>query len=450
MKRDLPVPFLERFARRLSPYWLFCGILVGFGAMVLAGRWAGRQNLFIAYKRSYPLIAPEGYFYPSLNNLTRLVTRAVPRSKILVVVGGDSVLLGVGQDKEQLWTGELQRLLGSDFGVINLAFRGAFPTEGAAVVAEVLSKKYPHLIYVSRSFPMRFNSPVHGTYDYLFWQAKASGRLADFDARSAAINQAFRVNNSKLKERANEAALRGYFDFWSHASDLWNYLGYNFLFTVFNPLQYPPERFFEPRKNSTDTMGNLLEIPARFMPYEKEMVIVRSYGQVAVEKAGDAQLRIKSSALEAFGVGAMEAFPDSLKLSSLILLSYDAPFLSNRLSPEEHAAYEFVFRQGKSSLEKVGYHSLIVGSNFTNEDYADRTHLTAQGGKKWLVPWRPKSERWRSNSVTCRRYRPNITHRREIYVGWSNASTPTDRLRTLARVFLGFPDPQSLIDLGRA
>jgi hypothetical protein len=31
--------------------------------MVFAGRWAGKQNLFVAYERSYPLISPEGYFY---------------------------------------------------------------------------------------------------------------------------------------------------------------------------------------------------------------------------------------------------------------------------------------------------------------------------------------------------------------------------------------------------
>src|SRR5258708_3802316 len=110
--------------------------------MVLGGRWAGKQNLFTAYQRSYPLISPEGYFCPSLDNLTELVSHVVSKRKILVLVGGNSVLLGVGQKKELLWTKELQRLLGPDFAVVNLAFRGARPTEMGAVVAEVLSKKY--------------------------------------------------------------------------------------------------------------------------------------------------------------------------------------------------------------------------------------------------------------------------------------------------------------------
>ena len=102
--------------------------------MVFAGRWAGKQNLFVGYERSYPLISPEGYFYPSLDNLTELVSHVASPRKILVLVGGNSVLLGVGQKKDQLWTKELQRDLGPDFVVVNLAFRGCRPTEMGAVV----------------------------------------------------------------------------------------------------------------------------------------------------------------------------------------------------------------------------------------------------------------------------------------------------------------------------
>jgi len=58
-------------------------------------------------------------FYPSLDNLIELVSHLASKQKILVLVGGDSVLLGVGQKKEELWTKELQRILGSEFAVIN-------------------------------------------------------------------------------------------------------------------------------------------------------------------------------------------------------------------------------------------------------------------------------------------------------------------------------------------
>ena len=54
MNRDSSIPLLEKFGQRLSPVSVFIGIVVGFSLMVLAGRWAGKQNLFIAYERNYP------------------------------------------------------------------------------------------------------------------------------------------------------------------------------------------------------------------------------------------------------------------------------------------------------------------------------------------------------------------------------------------------------------
>src|ERR1700675_4902887 len=147
MSRDSSIPLLEKLGQRLNPVSVFIGIVVGFGLMVVAGIRAGKQNLFIAYERNYPLISPEGYFYPSLDNLTELVSHVASKRKILVLVGGNSVLLGVGQKKEQLWTRELQLLLGPDFAVVNLAFRGAYMTDMGAIVAQVLSKKYTRLIY---------------------------------------------------------------------------------------------------------------------------------------------------------------------------------------------------------------------------------------------------------------------------------------------------------------
>jgi hypothetical protein len=64
-----------------------------------------------------------------LDNLTELVSHSASKRQILVLVGGNSILLGVGQKKEQLWTKELQRVLGPDFAVVNIAFRGARLTE---------------------------------------------------------------------------------------------------------------------------------------------------------------------------------------------------------------------------------------------------------------------------------------------------------------------------------
>jgi hypothetical protein len=381
MSRNSSIPLLEKLGQRLSPALVFIGIVTGFGLMVLAGRWAGKQNLFVAYERNYPLISPEGYFYPSLNNLTELVSHVASKRKILVLVGGNSVLMGVGQKKEQLWTKELQRDLGPDFAVVNLAFRGAYLTEMGAIVAEVLSNKYPRLVYVtSETSPMRMElSGVDRPYEYLYWQAQASGKLCKTTPSSNGVQL---IGASHGREPLTEAELRGYLDYWSHASDLWNYLGYHYVFTVFNFIKYPPEHFFEARKNSEDLMWEIPPIPERFTLQEQSMQIIRSFFKFSVEKDARGELSIKPTVLEAFMRDARMALPDAFKAKTLILLAYNAPYFSDQLSQDEHAAYTFAFSQGKSCLQKAGYRSVLIGPELTNADFADRIHLAPSGGQK--------------------------------------------------------------------
>ncbi len=383
MSRESVTPLLEKMGRRLRPFWVFFGIIFGFGLMVLAGRWAGKQNLFFSYQRIYHLISPEGFFYPSLDNLTALVSHLAAKEKILVVVGGNSVFAGVGQKKEQLWTKELQRLLGEDFTVVNLAFSGALPMEMGGVVAEVLSKKYPRLIYVTdRDAPMAMGPPEgRDNYEYLFWQAQASGKLLTFAPRSDEIKRVFFGNDAKRRQHITEAALRGTFDYWTHASDLWNYLGYNFVFTVFNFLKFP-EHFFEPRKISEDQQPDIPPIPDRFTLRIQSMQIIRTFARYAVEKGPNGELRIKPAVSEAFLREAREAIPDPYKPRTLVVLTYNAPYFARQLSEDEYGAYQFVYSQGKSWLQKAGYHSAVIGPELTDQDFADRVHLTSSGGQK--------------------------------------------------------------------
>ena len=114
-------------------------------------------------------------------------------------------------------------------------------------------------------------------YEYLFWQAEASGNLLTFAPRSDEIKRIFFGNDAKRRQHMAEAALRGTFDYWTHASDFWNYLGYNFVFTVFNFLKYPPEHFFEPRKISEDHQADIPPIPDRFTMRDQSMQIIRSF-----------------------------------------------------------------------------------------------------------------------------------------------------------------------------
>jgi lysophospholipase L1-like esterase len=63
-------------------------------------------------------------------------------------------------------------------------------------------------------------------------------------------------------------------------------------------------------------------------------------------------------------------------------LTYNAPYFARQLSEDEYGAYQFAYSQGKSWLQKAGYHSAVIGPELTDEDFADRVHLTSSGGQK--------------------------------------------------------------------
>ena len=112
------------------------------------------------------------------------------------------------------------------------------------------------------------------------------------------------------------------------------------------------------------------------------MKILRSILEYSVEKDAKEEFRIKPAVSEAFVRDAKVAFPDWFKPKTMILLAYDAPYFANQLSKDEHAAYKFAFSEGKSWLQKCGYHSVVIGPDLIDEDFADRDHLTVSGGQK--------------------------------------------------------------------
>jgi hypothetical protein len=227
---------------------------------------------------------------------------------------------------------------------------------------------------------MLMEFPTGGSYEYLYWQAQASGKLLKIARNSDETQAAAIANRGRIV--LSEAALRVYFDYWSCASNLWNYIGYKYLFTVFNFLKTPPERFFEARINSRDQEGDVPPIPERFTLQEQSMQIVRTFFNFSVERDAKGELWIKPVVSDAFIRDARGAFPNSLKSRTLVILTYNAPYFTQQLSKDEYAAYEFAFFQGKSWLQKAGYHSVVIGPHLINDDFEDRGHLTGSGGQK--------------------------------------------------------------------
>src|SRR5262249_11133575 len=150
--RDLPVRethtsgFLDR---AVSGWPLLAGVVFAFLGCCVAGRLLSQRNPFKWFTRFHHYIHLETYVYPTASQLRALARGRLDPNKIAVIVGGNSILHGVGQRVEHVWTHRLQKLLGNDYCVLNLGVFSAEPAEFGAVVAEALAAEYPRMILIT-------------------------------------------------------------------------------------------------------------------------------------------------------------------------------------------------------------------------------------------------------------------------------------------------------------
>ena len=120
------------------------------------------------------------------------------------------------------------------FVVINFAFRGALCTDGGALVAEALRHEFPRQIYVANAAP--FNQPApYGLepYRYLFWSARSQGWLEDFAPRNALVAEFLQTQVEDIRQ----VEIRGanLLDQVLRFRDFWNWVGYQYFFTIQSP-----------------------------------------------------------------------------------------------------------------------------------------------------------------------------------------------------------------------
>ncbi|MBI5426085.1 MAG: hypothetical protein HZA32_18585 [Opitutae bacterium] len=305
--------------------------------------------------------------------------------QILVIVGGNSIFHGVGQPVGKIWTEELQRLLGPRYCVINFALRGALCTDGGAYVAESLRHEFPRQIYVANTSPFAVPEPYGiEPYRYLFWQTRARGLLEDFAPREARL-KGFMAHDLSLGDRFDLTG-RYWLDRAFRYNDLWNWVGYRYFFTIQNPHTPDRPQATWARKKFKDEEGDfeLMPLHERFKAEgrEAEMKIVRGFSATHVERDPDGHWAVRIGSREQFAAAAKAAFPDDLKARTLIMLSRNSPLYLGQLTPDERQREEFVYREGIAAWRALGYRSNDYGADFAPEDFGDRTHLTAAGGRK--------------------------------------------------------------------
>ena len=328
----------------------FAGVVLGLALCILGGRLAARANVYSDRSRFFFQISPEGYVYPTLENLLQFVRQKAPPGKILVLAAGSSISLGVGQQNTHLWTDFLQRELGDEFAVVNVSFRSAKFTSIGLPLTEILSQEYPRLLLVTESRPgyapewMQYDSrsSYFYPYNYLLFQAWLSGRLLPNPKRDGELLEALHSSDEFTRLHAREDLIRAVLERATHASDLWNFLSYDFFFTLFSPVQSRTLPFWAPRSQLPDDAwaftfdGERLQRDKRPSALNFEVATMWTKLRAPVV-ASSSFLPMRAQALLSLK---RRSHDRSLSERTLFLVTPRNPYLAQELSLAEKQFYE--------------------------------------------------------------------------------------------------------------
>jgi len=358
---------------------LLFGTAVGFGGAVALGYKATAYSLPSDFKRFHQRVAPEGAFYPPFSMLENLALSRWKPGMTVVVIGGNSILNGSGQTESELWSLRLQELLGPSYAVINVAFSGAYPSEGGALVAEVLLRRHIPVIYVANDGPGPVARAYEGIYHYLYWDASYKDRLLPNPPREAELGR--REHMASARAIMDPQQLAGRFDAILRFEELWHYVTYRDFSTVWTIVSR--DAFWQPKDRIPDWGVTAPPLAERFRDYpETEMAITRGFSESFAEPDGAGGWRPTLGPIAQTAADIDEIFIPPLRARMLMILSQNCRFYRDQLTPPEQARDRFVFATYQQLWQQHGVACLTAGTDFDPADYSDRTHLSASGGRK--------------------------------------------------------------------
>jgi hypothetical protein len=369
----VPSSIEDRLRRLLTPLPFFVGMILGLALCCWAGRKAPKAFVFHHFQRFYRAIDPESNYFPTALQVRALARQQLPPDKIAVIIGGSSILQGVGQAAKDLWTVRLQELLGDDYRVLNLAMPGGAPNEYGQLAAEMLCRDHPKIIVLGDCGPQDYADFPDGTRDwhrYFFHDAQARGLLLPLAEREAALAALApgRYANENLRELELQTAANR----WLSFNDLWNVIGYQWCFTAWESLNHA--HFWQPRRLNRD------RTPTAILPSEKAVTDAQyqDYLRQVVLPAGPDDLRTIENRVR-------QSVPEALRPKTLVVVPRCNPdnlaVLAAEL-PGFSARYDDRIQQTLAHLRACGLHAVEGCTTLDRNDYLDVNHHKASGGAK--------------------------------------------------------------------
>lgn len=369
-------------AGRTNAAGMLAGIVAGFLLAVVLGSQAADYSKPSGFVRFQRWTDPEGIFFPPFRMLEHLALNRWRPGQTVVIVAGNSIFNGFSQPAGEIWSRRLQEILGPEkYVVVNLAFVGGRPAEAGMLVAESLVRRGIPVLVVANTGIAPPESPIDGTYAYYYWEASAQAALLPYPARATDLarreTQMSDSDRKKHAERRRAAVLNSHLYF----QELWHHVGLRHLFTVWTPLT--AEAFWRPRNAWPDPEAGIQHSATRFRDHlAEEMKIIRSLSDYNTTRDAAGRWVLAPDQVQALNECINAAFVPRLRPHLLMVLCESAPFYRQQLTADEQERDGAVFRDCAAVWRQQGIACVISGLDFADDDYHDRAHLTASGGRK--------------------------------------------------------------------
>jgi hypothetical protein len=369
----------------IRPVSVLAGVAIGLILLSIAGRLIVKRDWHKEYFRLHTMQAPDSQYEPTIEEMQAIVRARCRADQVLVIVGGNSILVGVGQPESDLWTRHLQAKLGNRYAVFNFALRGASPTDGGAILAESLRHEFPKQIYIANAPPMKAADAIGGdSYRIFLYDAYYKGLLLPWDPRDTDLR--LRANRPADKSQYFEIETAAKLDACFRFRNLWNWWTMTKVSTFGTERMPTLPKSFWPRNRFKDEEPDYDSLPfrQRFTPetVKADLNITQQVSAVFYFKSPDGKWAPNQPAHDEFRRFARRAFPDELKKRTLILISLCSPFYTNQLPPDIKLRDELAVRDTIRIWQELGYDAVPYGNLFAADDFGDRSHLTKRGGKK--------------------------------------------------------------------
>jgi hypothetical protein len=373
--------FFAFLAAAIDSRIFLCAVLAGFALCCFVGKLSSEKNVFRNFARFQLHMCLQTNFYPTVSELVALAEEKSRPDQILVIVGGSSVMHGVGQSEDVLWTKKLQELLGNKFCVVNFGLKSGSPFEGGYIAAEALSKRRKNVIYLADYLPGQIIDSATGPiYSYMYWDALSRNCLMPESRRTNLIDEKLAQLKPSERDRINDLKLRAQLDSYFHFTDLWNSVAVRYFSTIWYPYASNP---FKARKSQTPEWYVLETVGKRFEKnFQTEIDINKSLGAALTKKDDAGNWVIDSAQNRMLQQQASSIAPEEMKKRMLLVSIPRCPITLKGFSSDELEKRKLGYETSCNIWKNSGFRASTVGQGLSPADYVDFVHLAPSGGTK--------------------------------------------------------------------